>query len=1095
MRKFLRWTLLALLVAGVLPVSVYAARTSVDWVNLSGTSYIQPNFGTAGLDLLILGANRYENFNTITGASGYGFRDNGGTMQWKNSGGSWANIGSGGGGSPGGSDTQLQFNSAGTAFGGAAINYTVDGSNSKLQGTFPRGLEMYGADDGSYFGASILANPGDSGGTQGGNLISGGGSIDNNTAGNGGTVEFDAGHAGAGTGVGDGGNMNFSAGNGGGASGAGGNLNLFAGTAQGTDSNGGNVVITSGGYTGAGTHAHISIFDSTLDSGFFVDDANNFGNFGPGLKSSGLYGIVFNTSNIASSNAVASFPNIGGTTDTFCFQTLANCASGGSGSGFSTTSALYFLSVNQGPAFSTSSATNFLNLNKDWKVVNGAYLVPTTTLGVIVSASSTIGSGATAGGLTISGGATTTGNAYFLSPVGINGVSNRGAFGGSGILTVNGDSSNGGVFEFFRPISSGDSNVFTFTFGDTSNSVLGQINGRTDVSGSTGQLIFKTSNGSADVTAMTINSRQQVMIGTTTAFGTLNVASSGPQVWLMDGTPGNTAWAERAIAGSLYFATSSNSSMATSTAAAISIDPNADITIKLKSALLATDSNGKLYAAATTTPANPTGSIGATSATNGSATTYMRSDAVPACTAATASVPGCLAAADWSTFNGKLNLSNLFNVQSSNGTSALSTSTVLLLSGLFEASTTVIVNGTSTNFEIANNASTTNLWISSLQGKLLGTDATGKVVATTSIGAQFLAASGVSAGSCTNCNLTITAQGIISVQSNGSAGAASSTLLTDNNTFAGINKFTTLSTTTMTSAFFVGTTTSGAGVNAPLMSLDAGARSSEEALMISGNTNNFFESNIKNASNGASAQGCWTETNDGGSLTTGFMAMCTNSSGFWSPQPYNVGGANDTSLMSLTSGDFYIDQATAGKALRFMVGGNSTTTLSGNEQFRMDGATTTSFRDFRVATTSGSAFAIADRYGTNVLNVNTASSTYGASLLELWSATSTGPLFAFDNQGHMSASSTAPVLSSCGTTPTISPDSSDFSGTITVGSVAATACTLSFGTPHTVATHCVISEQTGSVVNASSYTESLTGFTYSQTGLASDKLDYICTGK
>lgn len=43
-------------------------------------------------------ASAYDNYGTTSGTSGYGFRDNGGTMQWKNSGGSWQDIGTGGGG-------------------------------------------------------------------------------------------------------------------------------------------------------------------------------------------------------------------------------------------------------------------------------------------------------------------------------------------------------------------------------------------------------------------------------------------------------------------------------------------------------------------------------------------------------------------------------------------------------------------------------------------------------------------------------------------------------------------------------------------------------------------------------------------------------------------------------------------------------------------------------------------------------------------------------------------------------------------------------------------------------------------------------------
>lgn len=48
-------------------------------------------------DMLIGGSSRYLNFNTTAGSSGYGFRDNAGTMEFKDSGGSWAAFGGGGG--------------------------------------------------------------------------------------------------------------------------------------------------------------------------------------------------------------------------------------------------------------------------------------------------------------------------------------------------------------------------------------------------------------------------------------------------------------------------------------------------------------------------------------------------------------------------------------------------------------------------------------------------------------------------------------------------------------------------------------------------------------------------------------------------------------------------------------------------------------------------------------------------------------------------------------------------------------------------------------------------------------------------------------
>lgn len=201
----------------------------------------------------------------------------------------------------------------------------------------------------------------------------------------------------------------------------------------------------------------------------------------------------------------------------------------------------------------------------------------------------------------------------------------------------------------------------------------------------------------------------------------------------------------------------------------------------------------------------------------------------------------------------------------------------------------------------------------------------------------------------------------------------------------------------------------------------------------------------------------------------------------------NLGNANSwTALQQFNANASSSIQSILGT---LYVGKTATSTILG------DSATSTLISSLGVQKTSGTAFQVNDQYGTNIMNVGTASTTPGYLLLSLSSATSTGPLFGVDQYGHVVASSTVPTLSSCGTSPSLSTDSGDFSGTITVGSVAATACTLTFGTAHVVGTHCVISEQTGSVTNAATYTESLTGFTYNQTGLTSNKLDYICMGR
>jgi hypothetical protein len=71
------------------------ARTDSKW-NHRG-SYIESVY-PAGVNILINGTDKYLNFNAVSGALGYGIRDNGGNLEFKNSGGAWTAFGSGGGG-------------------------------------------------------------------------------------------------------------------------------------------------------------------------------------------------------------------------------------------------------------------------------------------------------------------------------------------------------------------------------------------------------------------------------------------------------------------------------------------------------------------------------------------------------------------------------------------------------------------------------------------------------------------------------------------------------------------------------------------------------------------------------------------------------------------------------------------------------------------------------------------------------------------------------------------------------------------------------------------------------------------------------------
>jgi len=70
------------------------ARTDSLWEDINGGTAIK-TIAPLGYDILINGLNKYLNFNTDVGSSGYGFRDNSGVMEFKNSAGAWAAFGSG----------------------------------------------------------------------------------------------------------------------------------------------------------------------------------------------------------------------------------------------------------------------------------------------------------------------------------------------------------------------------------------------------------------------------------------------------------------------------------------------------------------------------------------------------------------------------------------------------------------------------------------------------------------------------------------------------------------------------------------------------------------------------------------------------------------------------------------------------------------------------------------------------------------------------------------------------------------------------------------------------------------------------------------
>ena len=117
-------------------------RTDSPWEIEDSGQYLKTT-GLNGYDVLINGLNRYLNFNTLSGSLGYGFRDNSGTMQFKNSGGSWTDFGGGGGDSFWTAIGDDIYNAnSGNIFVGSD---TDDGSFAKVQITVTRRSDCWNA--------------------------------------------------------------------------------------------------------------------------------------------------------------------------------------------------------------------------------------------------------------------------------------------------------------------------------------------------------------------------------------------------------------------------------------------------------------------------------------------------------------------------------------------------------------------------------------------------------------------------------------------------------------------------------------------------------------------------------------------------------------------------------------------------------------------------------------------------------------------------------------------------------------------------------------------------------------------------------------
>jgi hypothetical protein len=93
---------------------------------------------------------------------------------------------------------------------------------------------------------------------------------------------------------------------------------------------------------------------------------------------------------------------------------------------------------------------------------------------------------------------------------------------------------------------------------------------------------------------------------------------------------------------------------------------------------------------------------------------------------------------------------------------------------------------------------------------------------------------------------------------------------------------------------------------------------------------------------------------------------------------------------------------------------------------------------------------------------------------------------------HVLAVGSAPTVTSCGVTGVLI-SGTDWYGQVTVGSSAATSCTITFAKPYLAAPACILAPSNG-LIAAFSWTTSTTAITVTQTSTASDVFSYICSG-
>lgn len=249
-----------------------------------------------------------------------------------------------------------------------------------------------------------------------------------------------------------------------------------------------------------------------------------------------------------------------------------------------------------------------------------------------------------------------------------------------------------------------------------------------------------------------------------------------------------------------------------------------------------------------------------------------------------------------------------------------------------------------------------------------------------------------------------------------------------------------------------------------------------------------------------------TATNQGGNVGVGYQALMNDSTGgnnmglgAFSLTGVSTGSSNvgvgAQAMQQLSTGSFNIAIGTTANSgvtgaaagnvgvgygtLATAMSANSNTALGFQNLKTVTGASNTGLGASVGSVTCGS--------GTGNVLIGTSSAT------DCFSATSSNQINIKGLIFYNTASLAAPAVSSCGTSPTIDANANNKSGTVTVGTVAAASCTITFaGSGYLQWNHCRVTSQSSIATFAYSYTKTV--ITVTGTSLIGDLIDYDCDG-